>query len=161
MLAIGHFIIGYSTILLAAIILGNRKPYVYPLAYLGGLWTLFPDLPQLRLTPFQVKNIVTDIHNSNTANLFFLHRILDRVYLYDSPDDTTIYIIIGLLLTIIYSARVRWNIGFLDYYQPYSRAFQASNTQHDPFLRKSQLSVGLICRLDWIFVDLFAISMVL
>jgi hypothetical protein len=103
LLAIGHFIIGYSTILLAAIIFRNNKNYVYPLAYLGGLWALIPDLPQLELTPIQVKNIAISIHNTNTANIFFLHRILDRVYLYDLPDDVTIYFIIGLLLTIIYS----------------------------------------------------------
>ena len=103
MLAIGHFIIGYSSFLLLAVILGWRNRLVYPVAYMSGVWALIPDLPQLSLTPVQVKDHVTLLHNSYAANLFFLHRILDQIYLYDLPDDVTIYLLGGLVLTIIYT----------------------------------------------------------
>lgn len=76
---------------------------MYPLAYLGGLWALFPDLPQISYIPVQVKDLVTELHNSNAANLFFLHRYLDQIYLYDLPDDTVLYLLCGLFLTIFYS----------------------------------------------------------
>ncbi len=103
MLALGHFTIGYSTILLIAILLRRRNQWVIPLAYLGGLWALIPDLPQLSITPLQVKIIVSELHNSYAANLFFLHRYLDQIYLYDLPDDAVPYLIGGLVLTIHYS----------------------------------------------------------
>ena len=102
MLAIGHFIIGYSTILLAVLLFRWRNRWVYPMAYLGGLWALFPDLPKLSYIPLIVNEKVTILHNSNMANLFFLHRYLDQVYLYDLPDDVSAYLLIGLLLTVIY-----------------------------------------------------------
>ena len=102
MLAIGHFIIGYSTILFIAIIYRRRTPLVYPLAYLGGLWAIFPDLYQLSYVPVQVKDLVSKLHSSEAANLFFLHRRLDQIYIYDLPDDVSVYLLIGLLLTVIY-----------------------------------------------------------
>ncbi|MFC1803947.1 hypothetical protein ACFL0D_08295 [Thermoproteota archaeon] len=103
MLAIGHFVIGYSSAILIAYILRWRNRWVYPLAYFGGLWALIPDLPQLSYTPVQIKDLVTELHNSNSANLFFLHRYLDQIYFYDLPDDVVLYLVGGLFLTIIYS----------------------------------------------------------
>jgi hypothetical protein len=103
MLAIGHFIIGYSSVILLAIILGRRNPFVYPLAYMGGLWALIPDLFQLRVTPDFLKGFVRDLHTSSAANLFFLHKYLDQIYRYEMPDNVTIYLLGGLLLTIFYT----------------------------------------------------------
>ena len=79
---------------------------MYPLAYLGGLWAMFPDLPQLSYIPVQVKDLVTELHNSEAANLFFLHRYLDQVYLDDLPDDVAPFLLGGLVITILY-ARAR------------------------------------------------------
>ena len=76
---------------------------MYPLAYLWGCWAMFPDLYKLSYIPVQVKDIGSELHNSNVANLFFLHRYLDQVYRYDLPDDVSVYLLIGLLLTVIYS----------------------------------------------------------
>jgi len=75
---------------------------VYSLAYFGGLWAMFPDLPQLSYVPVQVKDLVGELHNSEAANLFFLHRYLDQFYLYDIPDDVVPYLLGGLILTILY-----------------------------------------------------------
>ena len=103
MLGIGHFIFGYSIILFAAHLFRMRNRWVYPLAYLGGLWALIPDLHQLSYIPSMVKDAVMLLHKSFLANLFFLHRYLDQVYRYDHPDDASIYLLIGLLITVIYS----------------------------------------------------------
>ena len=102
LLAIGHFILGYSTILFIAIIYRWRNPLVYPLAYLGGLWAMFPDLYKLSYIPVQVKDIVLKLHSSDAANLFFLHNYMDQLYLYDLPDDVSVFLLFGLLLTLIY-----------------------------------------------------------
>ncbi len=102
LLAIGHFIIGYSAILFIALFIRRRTPLVYSLAYLGGLWAMFPDLYQLSYVPVQVKDIVSKLHSSEAANLFFLHRRLDHIYIYDLPDDVSVYLLIGFLFTVIY-----------------------------------------------------------
>ena len=75
---------------------------MYPLAYLGGLWAMFPDLPQLSYIPDPIKDLVTELHNSEAANLFFLHRYLDQTYLYDLPDDVVPFLLGGLVITIFY-----------------------------------------------------------
>ncbi len=76
---------------------------MYPLAYLGGCWAMFPDLYKLSYIPVQVKDLVSERHRSDAANLFFLHRKLDQIYLYDLPDNASVILLIGLLLTVIYS----------------------------------------------------------
>ena len=76
---------------------------MFPFAYLGGLLAMFPDLNQLSYIPVQVKDLVSKLHSSEAANLFFLHKQLDQFYLYDLPDDVTVFLIVGLLLTLIYS----------------------------------------------------------
>ena len=75
---------------------------MYPLAYIGGLWAMFPDIYKLSYIPVQVKNIVSELHSSDAANLFFLHKKLDQIYYYDLPDDASVILLIGLLLTVIY-----------------------------------------------------------
>ena len=102
MLAIGHLIIGYSAVLIIAIIYRWRSSLVYPLAYLGGIWAIFPDLPQLSYIPDPIKHIVTELHNSEAANLFFLHKYIDQTYLHDMPDDVSPFLLGGLILTILY-----------------------------------------------------------
>ena len=74
---------------------------MFPLAYLGGLWAMFPDLNMLSYIPVQVKDLVSKLHSSDAANLFFGHKKLDQFYLYDLPDDVMVYLGVGLLLTVI------------------------------------------------------------
>ena len=70
---------------------------------MGGLWALIPDLHQLSIAPVLVKGFMSELHKSTAANLFFLHNYLDQIYRYDLPDDVTLYLLGGLVLTIIYS----------------------------------------------------------
>ncbi len=76
---------------------------MYSLAYLGGLCAMFPDLYQLSYVPVQVKDLVSKLHGSEASNLFFLHKKLDQIYIYDLPDDVSVYLLIGLLLTAMYA----------------------------------------------------------
>ena len=60
---------------------------------------MFPDLYKLSYIPVQVKDIVLKLHSSDAANLFFLHKYMDQLYLYDLPDDVSVFLLFGLLLT--------------------------------------------------------------
>jgi hypothetical protein len=107
MIAIGHFMVGFSIILIIATLTNSKSKFTLPTAFLGGLWALIPDLVWLRSTPYKYIPVLQRLHDNSIANLFFLHRLLDLHYPYDVPDDAIMYIFLALILTINYSIRIQ------------------------------------------------------
>lgn len=103
LIAIGHFMVGYSTVLITLIILRYESKLAFPIAFLAGGFALLPDIFWLRSIPKTYHSLLFSIHNSQYSNLFFFHRYLDILYRDDIPDNAVIYIIIAFILTAIYS----------------------------------------------------------
>jgi len=102
LLAIGHFMIGFSIILAVIILLRLKTAYGFLAAFGGGIWAMVPDVYWIDWFPDQYIPLARELHNSNWANLFFFHKIIDLSYLDDSPTDVVIPILIGFLITGVY-----------------------------------------------------------
>jgi hypothetical protein len=107
LIAIGHFMIGFSAVLFIFILVNRRNKYAFPLAFFCGIWAMIPDLVWIKSIPNYYHRIIYSLHYSNYANLFFFHRLIDLYNPDDIADDAIIYILVGFILTIIYSFRER------------------------------------------------------
>ena len=102
--------IGFSIILLAHILANHSSKYAFPAAFLGGVWAMLPDITWIQAIPRKYVPILRSFHNSSYADLCFFHKFIDGYYPYDIPDDAIIYILLGLILTTIYSLHTRAHI---------------------------------------------------
>jgi hypothetical protein len=98
--------IGYSFILLAYILANYSSKYAILAAFLGGVWAMLPDLVWIQAIPKKYVPILMSFHDSSYADLCFFHKFIDGYYPYDLPDDVIIYVLLGLILTTIYSTRM-------------------------------------------------------
>jgi hypothetical protein len=97
--------IGFSAVLLILILVNKRSKYAFPSAFFCGIWAMIPDLIWIKSIPENYNTIIKSLHYSLYANLFFFHRLIDLYNPDDIPDDAIIYILVGFILTIIYSLR--------------------------------------------------------
>ena len=122
-MAIGHFAVGTSATIVAYQMLPLHIRMKISIAQffifaLGGLWAMLPDLNNFtgtmhylndnywtKIEPLQgtilsdftvIINRIEALHESNWANIFFLHRLMDIVDKNDSPLTSGILIFIML-----------------------------------------------------------------
>lgn len=95
--------VGFSIILAIIIVLRLRTAYGFLAAFGGGIWAMIPDVYWIDWFPDQYIPFMRELHGSNWANLFFFHKIIDLAYLDDSPTDVVFPILIGFLITLVYS----------------------------------------------------------
>lgn len=95
--------VGFSIILAGLILLRFRTSYGFLAAFGGGVWAMIPDIYWIDWFPEQYIPLARELHNSVWANVFFFHKIIDLAYLDDSPTDVVIPILVGFLMTGIYS----------------------------------------------------------
>lgn len=95
-LAIGHFALGVAGMITFLLVSGLYRRLRHPgvVAIFGGLWSLVPDAHQF----LPVREW---LHESVYTNLFWFHRLLDRL---DPTDSVTVSV--GFLLLMIASLLV-------------------------------------------------------
>ena len=101
--------VGFSCILLVIILMNHSNRYAFPAAFLGGVWAMLPDLVWIEAIPRKYTPVLMGFHDSPYADLCFFHKFFDGLYPYDIPDDAVIYIVIGFIVTTIYSLYTRHN----------------------------------------------------
>lgn len=103
MLAIGHFVVGYSIVIVAMIFLGIKTRYGFLSAFAGGVWAMVPDVYWIDWFPVEYVPLMRHVHSLDWVNIFFFHRVLDLNYMDDAPTEVVIPILVAFLLTGIYS----------------------------------------------------------
>jgi len=73
--AIVHFIVGFVSILAVLWLLSVTR-FRLTGAYFGGIWALLPDAEKIFDGSFG--ELVSDVHHSSVADLFFFHNTLDQ-----------------------------------------------------------------------------------
>lgn len=106
MMAIAHFLVGYSVVLLLMLALSNYSYVVLTplLGFAGGLWAMIPDAHTVTTEPLSSK--LLSIHNSSWCNIFFFHYLMDHASDYDYF-LVILIILLSLTLTVIFVLRVK------------------------------------------------------
>ncbi|SEO66188.1 hypothetical protein SAMN04487948_10442 [Halogranum amylolyticum] len=99
--AIGHFALGATVTALIVTYLLPRLPYPRTIVALGGAWALVPDAAKLRPT----SRTLVAFHDGQWADIFWLHRTLDRLDATDSPRVSALLVAVFLVVTLLSERR--------------------------------------------------------
>lgn len=102
-LAIAHFAVGaaMTTLLVTYLLPAVRYPRTLPLA--GGAWAVLPDLHWV--SPVFQQQLRTFHHTSVLTDLFWFHRILDRLDPSDSKMIATVLLAVLILISAVVEHR--------------------------------------------------------
>jgi hypothetical protein len=108
-LAIAHFAFGASLGVIILLISGLYKYWIRSVViFISGFASMIPDVHHI-IPKNSFSEFAYQIHNSHTADLFFLHRTMDTV----DPNDTKIFAFC-CLVNLVFMLLIMWIFLYFD-----------------------------------------------